>query len=108
MQLDSIKKIVTAEQEAENIKKNAVTESELLIKQADKITEKNYHQMLEELEKEKQKMSNEVTLQNKQQVEEIRKNAQDECNNISKKADQRLQEAVETIWRRMVLENGNC
>ena len=107
MQLDSIKHVIATEQEAENIKKNAITEAQMLMQQADKITEKNYHHMLEELAKEKQKIADQITLENKQQVEQIKQKADQECNTISKKAEQKLQEAVECIWKRVVLDNGN-
>ena len=49
MQLDSIKHIIATEQEAENIKKKAVTEAEMIKKQVDQMSAKNYQNMLEEL-----------------------------------------------------------
>lgn len=108
MRLDSIKNIIVAEQEAEDIKKKAATEAQMIIKQSDKTTAKNKQEMLEKLEQEKQKIAEKVTLENKQQIEEIRKKANQECDTISKKSEQKLQQAVETIWKRVVLVNGNC
>lgn len=108
MQLDSIKHMIATEQEAENIQKKAITEAVMLKKQAKQITEKNYQNMLEELKKEKQEIVAQSTLENKQQLEEIRIKAEQECETISKKAEQKLQQAFEGIWKKVVLNNGNC
>lgn len=108
MQLDSIKHVIATEQEAESIKKKAVTEAEMIKKQAEQITAKNYQIMLEELEKEKQKIADQTILENKEQIEQIQKKANQECETISKKAEQKLQEAFESIWKKVVLNNGNC
>ena len=108
MQLDTIKNVIATEQEAESIKEKAVMEAEMIIKQAEQITAKNYQNMLEELKKEKQKIADQSVLENKQQIEQIRKQADQQCDAISKQAEKNLQKAFECIWKKVVLNNGNC
>ena len=92
MELDSIKKIITAEQEAETIKEEAKKQVGVIKEEA-----------LQEKEKQRAEMEQLATAENKCTVENIIEQAKEECMRIAKDAQTKQNQAIDSVIKKVVM-----
>ncbi|MDO5306107.1 MAG: hypothetical protein Q4E87_11080 [bacterium] len=103
MELDSIKKIITAEQEAETIKEEAKKQVGVIKEEALQEKEKQRAEMEKELQAEKEKIRQLATAENKCTVENIIEQAKEECMRIAKDAQTKQNQAIDSVIKKVVM-----
>ena len=102
MELDSIKKIVQTEKQAEEIKANAQKSAEETIQNA--IESKTQKELFAKrrIEDKKQLLEQKAKEENLEAIRKISENTKLECEQIERKASEKLQIAVDAIFKEVI------
>ena len=102
MELDSIKKIVQTEKQAEEIKANARKNAEETIQNA--IESKTQKELFAKrrIEDKKQLLEQKAKEENLEAIRKISENTKQECEQIERKASEKLQIAVDAIFKEVI------
>ena len=102
MELDSIKKIVQTEKQAEEIKANAQKSAEETIQNA--IESKTQKELFAKrrIEDKKQLLEQKAKEENLEVIRKINEDTKQECEQIEKKASEKMQIAVDAIFKEVI------
>lgn len=103
MELDSIKKIITAEQEAEKIKEEAKKQVVEMKGKALQDKAEQRSKIEKELQEEKEKIRQLATAENKCTVENIIEQAKEECMRIARDAQTKQNQAIDSVIKKVVM-----
>lgn len=103
MELDSIKKIITAEQEAEKIKEEAKKQVVEMKEKALQDKAEQRSKIEKELQEEKEKIRQLATAENKCTVENIIEQAKEECMRIARDAQTKQNQAIDSVIKKVVM-----
>lgn len=102
MELDSIKKIVQTEKQAEEIKANAQKSAEETIQNA--IESKTQKELFAKrrIEDKKQLLEQKAKEENLEVIRKINEDTKQECEQIERKASEKMQIAVDAIFKEVI------
>lgn len=102
MEFESIKKIVEAEQEAEQIKKQAMQEAEKLLQQAENSKEKSSTYFKSQLYSKQKELKKEQAEEITGKISKIKADATEKVQRIKETSQGKISEAVERIFSKVI------
>lgn len=102
MEFESIKKIVEAEQEAEQIKKQAMQDAEKLLQQAENSKEKSTSYFKAQLYSKQKELEKEQTEEITGKISKIKADATEKVQRIKETSQEKISEAVERIFSKVI------
>lgn len=102
MDFESIKKIVEAEQEAEQIKKQAMQEAEKLLQQAENSKEKSSTYFKSQLYSKQKELKKEQAEEITGKISKIKADATEKVQRIKETSQGKISEAVERIFSKVI------
>ncbi|MBO5348389.1 MAG: hypothetical protein J6A89_01015 [Clostridia bacterium] len=102
MELDSVKKIVAAEQKANQIKHEANLEAQRILQETEKSKESSRQFYKRQLDMNLENLKSEQERKTKSKIEEIKAKANETAKKINANSKENMQKAVEEIFTKVV------
>lgn len=102
MEFESIKKIVEAEKEAENIKQDAKQKAKIILERAEKSKETSYLYHKGQLETKEKKLKEEQAEENAKRIAKIQAETTEKLQKLKDTLEKDVEEAVDKIFAKVI------